>query len=579
MPDAQLTTLLDDLRTELNVASNPERQALAQLKLVPRGGGAAELPYADEPFKIWEDLHRQFPEDSRTVHHLAIMYHARAFDLEQSDDPNSSDTDWQRALELWHMLWLDDAYWRSLADLLDPDVQDPFPQVRESLPDAALQVHFDIARDPATRNYRARRHVAFALSSPFPDGCKLKARRGAYESATAHLPDDVWSASTYDVAILRPALEAISGYLDLDDDLAPALADLLAILTRLQTGYVQRTNAEDARDEWEGRLREMRAIDERYGARIRRLGHDPTSLGPEVLADLAMWHTRMGQALRILRSFDCAAEHYGQALTASRLGVDDQENVLETEREWALCTLLSARERASGNSPMARELLESVSGISLSPTALLIRSQALLELQEFEHAEMDCEQALRNSGQGLDEDSGELEAACREHLRMIRDVKSRRTTESGLDRAMVHMRTEKWSEAIQSLDEALDANAEDCAGLLLRAECHMRRLEAHRARADLDRAEELIQESADTAVLETISRRRRELNDLQDELITYGGADALGLQRQATLAFGSQRFDEAEELLQRALDCARPEGKDRLLQELQTCRARLRDGQ
>src|SRR5207253_3008492 len=93
----------------------PERLALSDLGLTK--DGAVITPYNDQAFQVWYDDLRSAPGNLRTLHHVAIMHHARAIDREKSNTPQQSDEDWQKALEYWHRLWSADEFWARVAEI------------------------------------------------------------------------------------------------------------------------------------------------------------------------------------------------------------------------------------------------------------------------------------------------------------------------------------------------------------------------------------------------------------------------------------------------------------------------------
>ena len=80
----KLATEVDGLLTvlagELEVANNPHQLARRALGVTPEGW--TKVPYNKEAFRAWSDLLRRNPHDVDAMHHLAIMHHARAFDLD-----------------------------------------------------------------------------------------------------------------------------------------------------------------------------------------------------------------------------------------------------------------------------------------------------------------------------------------------------------------------------------------------------------------------------------------------------------------------------------------------------------------
>lgn len=91
---------------------NPDRIALAELGMEPMGW--TRLAYCPKAFDIWCRQLELLPDDPLTLHHMAIMHHARAFDLEAGPKPTESDADWGAAMGFWHRLHAMDTFWDNL---------------------------------------------------------------------------------------------------------------------------------------------------------------------------------------------------------------------------------------------------------------------------------------------------------------------------------------------------------------------------------------------------------------------------------------------------------------------------------
>src|SRR5882757_4834378 len=89
----QIDELLGLIAGELDAVIDPHELALRQLGI--DASGWTKFPYQPEAFKIWDEILRRTPDDVETLHHLAIMHHARAFDLEIGTEPSKSNADWE----------------------------------------------------------------------------------------------------------------------------------------------------------------------------------------------------------------------------------------------------------------------------------------------------------------------------------------------------------------------------------------------------------------------------------------------------------------------------------------------------
>lgn len=575
----RMAELVRELRSELEVHNNPERQAFSHLH--PSPSGCPQEPYADEAFQIWESLLRRAPDDLRTVHHLAVMYHARAFDGEaKPPDPKQADehwrkTDdaWRKALELWHRLWREDAFWEDLARGLDDGVPDPFPPVRAAWPEQLLEVHLTIAWDEHTRNHRCRSHVRLALESPFPAEVKESVRMRAYERVTREVSPAAWSSDTFDADTLDKGIASVVRYLELDEGFVPALKDLMGLLGRLQSANVQHANAygED-REQLESRLREMQRLVGRYEPHVRRLEQGIEQLESDTLSHLVLWHARAGQAHRMLKSFEPAADHCRRAWLAARRDASDPQRTGEMHREWLSCTLLRAREHAiqgKKGRTEAETLLAGIASEELPPVCLMLRANIHMLLERLDDGERDCLSALNLlDNEGTAGEEAELEPQLRQLLEQIRRTHRRLAVEPKLAAASKALAEKQAAKALPLLEEAAKIDPDHAATYFLRAQCHLQGFEIKAGLADLDRVEKLAGE--DGQVREAVSRLRHELGELRKLLDQYGGAAALRLQQKAVEAFNSDRFTEAADLLRQALKAANGTDKS-LKKELAVC--------
>lgn len=334
MSTDELLRRLDELDAELKVRDRPERRAWNALE--PNRNGWPSRVHDDQALKLWHAALRRFPDDLGTLHHLAIMHHARAIDTENSGRPSESDEDWRRALAYWHRLFEADEFWAWLAEHVDVEA-DLLPQVRQDFAERIIGLHFDIALDENSPRDRARFHVRLALDSPFPSELVERVRIRAYEQATAGLDSAVWHPDTIGAEALRPAVETVTGHLERDEECAPALRDLLGLLRRVQAGQVQQANASADPDQRRAALNEIRATARRYDGYVARL--EPVLLEvaeqDPLLSDLVRWYSWAGQACDASRSFEEARGYYERALRAARAGADPR--IAEISEDLARC--------------------------------------------------------------------------------------------------------------------------------------------------------------------------------------------------------------------------------------------------
>jgi hypothetical protein len=388
---------LDDalraMNSELDTAANPQRLALRSLGVDALGW--TRTPYNDEAFKAWTDLLRLSPRDIETIHHLAIMHHARAFDLESSGEPTRSDADWQEAMPLWFQLWKADEFWRRLADIACKGInRDPVDALREEFPRRLLQVHYDIAFDSQTPKHRAKFHLELAGKSPFPTDALADVRHGTYSRVIAAVPKEVWNSDVLDPQIISKGTEAILKYLALDPGCDPALEDALRLEVRLLRAWSTDLAAEgrDSRRRPE-LLRRIQTTGEPWRPYLDQLIPNAAGRDEDVRHKLALWYRVMGDVLCALDREADAIDYYEKGVSAGVTGEDEQRKCV---RQVGQTHAYLARQRAAKGAADAKSFCFKVSQRKdLSVTAYSLLAQGFALVDEFDQAKAMCVKGLQ----------------------------------------------------------------------------------------------------------------------------------------------------------------------------------------
>jgi tetratricopeptide (TPR) repeat protein len=339
--DSDLTALITTFQQQLSQRDCPDLRALNSLGLNPRHYGLTDEPYSERAFQEWEAVLKADPANLTARHHLALMYHARAFDREaaylfEDQERVDPDSDWKHALEHWYQLWETDAFWEGMARTIDSRVENPFPAVRAALPDRLIRIHFDIALDPLTPNYRARNHVRIAMSSRFPQDVKDRILAQAYEAFYSRISQAVWHPEVMDVDLLTTSTRPVVDFLRLYDHYLPALCDLLDLVARIQQAELQKANADENPLEYHEMMERLVQLDQTYDAYISRLDQHLNELEAKLLTDLDRWHFVCGQLYMARSQYDLACPHYEKALQAASL-LDDEENIERDNEAFLFC--------------------------------------------------------------------------------------------------------------------------------------------------------------------------------------------------------------------------------------------------
>jgi hypothetical protein len=333
-PTPTLFPLLEDLRAQLATRNTPELRLLGQLGLNPRKYGLTDELYSDQSIleleptvagagaAIYTD-----PELVRAVHHLALMYHARAFDYESNPAQFDPNPQWKKALEYWHILCQSDLFWEMLARKIDPHVANPFPGLRDSMPERLLNIHFTIAFSADTRPWRAREHIRIALESPFSLELKNQLRQNTYIHFVERVPAAAWDPTLHDAEILEAGIRCISDYLKLDESYLPALSDQLDLIFRRLAVILAVFNPQAGPSEKQGVYQNASGLILTYTLLINRLDAHRSDISPRAQDHLMEWHRVAGIVFMNLRVLTSAADHFEQAaLLAEMQGKEDKAN-------------------------------------------------------------------------------------------------------------------------------------------------------------------------------------------------------------------------------------------------------------
>ncbi|MBT4967822.1 MAG: hypothetical protein HOM80_02330, partial [Bacteroidetes bacterium] len=106
----EMLAILNGIETEIDSTLSNNNRAMQTLGVDRASGGWCELFYSNEAEELWNKQLKTTPDDQETLHHLAILHHARAFDLEFSDKSSKSDTDWSKAWKIWEQILKQDDF-------------------------------------------------------------------------------------------------------------------------------------------------------------------------------------------------------------------------------------------------------------------------------------------------------------------------------------------------------------------------------------------------------------------------------------------------------------------------------------
>ncbi len=548
-----LDGVLGELARELDSARSADRQALRSLGISK--DGATERAYSDRAFEIWQRKHNRDAADLETIHHLAIMHHARAIDLEQSGEANSSDADWEVSMKLWYELWLSEEFWDSIAGIVSKSSgAKPAERLREEFPISYLQLHYDIATDEDSPVSRRNYHVQMALESPFPDSVKSRVRLSCYEKYALKIPDTIWSTLTPDVAEAQKAGEIILEFLRVDPDCVPALGDALRIMVRfVRSRANDLTAVGDDQIQRQNILSDVRVVGERWRPYFERLLTKNDNPGEDMRADLCLWGRVMGDVMQALERNDDAIDYYRMGELAGT--EDDTQRVMCRRNNVVLTTKIAYMKVQAGDEDARRASEALAHREDLIPEAFLNLGYAFYTLDDMESSLSICERGLKCEPESIDYDLMEEDDRQIELLEGLRDAI---LGQRAYQEAHEAFAADDFALALQLFDESVRLRPADSACLFFRSRTHVRLKNPDAAQADLDQYRSMSPDEAE-GPSDHFKVVQDELETLRVDLARFG-PKAMDLRDAALAALRNERYEEADEKISAAIDATTGEG-------------------
>lgn len=494
--------VLADLQGYLSSSLNPDRIALADLEMELMGW--TKKVYSQKAFDIWRRQLDTFPDDPLILHHMAIMHHARAFDLEAGPRPAESDADWIAAMKHWHRLHQMDAFWDNLTvkACAGSARQDVIKKLRADFPQMLLAVHFDIALDKETRDKRKTRakfHVGMVHNAPFDAHVRAESQRAAYNRFIASVAHEVWQPDELREEVLAAGQKTIVEFLDFDPGCTPALEDALRLQRRVQRS---RNNAWRAMNDADPNRKQLLALEkkdaERWGPFFDQLLAVADKLDDDVREDLSRWYHGRGHDLRVLDLEEQATAFFERAVSACRADDDGRKACV---RDLVQCLARRAHEKVANDAQDARSFCDKLARRDdLTGAACLVLAHAYLGLSLFDVATEICDRGLH-----IEPDFDDLEAD--EGLRRLKDLKQEIPLTKRIRTASADMQAGRHQEALQALNDAATASPRNDLVFFLRAQANLATGNIADARRDAEIVTRLAENDRDREHARQLSER------------------------------------------------------------------------
>lgn len=479
------TEFVQELGTEIRHREHGGAEAFAHLK--PNTYRCVAEPYSDEAFRLWDEARRTVGDDPEILHHLAIMHHARAIDLEHGSEPSRSDDDWRAADHIWAKLCESALFWTDFAAFARVDTT-LIDEARRDLAERCVRMHLaiafeDIQSGEAIALERCRFHLDMAISSPFPIEVVEVVRANAYAREMTAVQAVAWQDGCLDQDVLDHAIASIKKYLDVDPTYLPALRDLTSFLDRRQLCFVQEMNSLSAQlgsdnvaysnCALRSVVHDIRAVS--YVEPILK-GFDelPQSQQYPVLERLVLWFDRLGMHCAKLDRYDEAIANYDRAIAfAEQHNYDNIKEMTELHEERLIALLKQVDGFDHCSDEHSRKLLDQrmaeISAEPDPPPALLLRRARLyLRRGDLDRAEADALALQAQLAAGMVESIGEI---VRETDDLLDEIEVAQVT----SRLKVPIESQNWPLVLATLEPHPRRSHPSLALLEIRAYCTLGR--------------------------------------------------------------------------------------------------------
>lgn len=494
----KLSDVLNGIESELDASLSINNKAVQALG-INRFGYCSEI-YCEQAENLWLKQWNNHPDDPETLHHLAVLYHARAFDAEIRNKSKKSDSDWKQALDFWRELINHDGFWNKFNEILVGDNSDKIDEVRAKLPQLLLCIHVGIAYSPSTPSNRAKFHIKLALSAGFQPEHLDAARLLTYEHITSDLPDEVWGGEIDDNKILTVACEKIRKILMIDPECIHALQDVARIQVHMLMNDLHRCmDCEDDTKKVQSILRDLNKVSGKWLPYFEFLLVQK-NLPEEIKEHLFKWLRYMGMVKHRLDDYAGAVILYDKAIALDLVDEPDYKELVTTATETQA---LNARELTDTNATRAKsECRKAVERTGQTCVSHFIIAQTYQELDEHVYALNSCNDGIELLNTGDDD------PVWRERLTGLKlNIEIRK-----------HLKAKNFAQAKDLLTKAIAVKPGSLINYFLRCQCYIALKNSEAANEDIRQIEQLAESKDAIDALNILKKQMAEL-DMTDNYL------------------------------------------------------------
>lgn len=177
--NSNLINTLSKLLTELKDAVSGHVIAYQQL-VSKENIHKIETLYSIEAENEWGKILKREPNDWIALHHLAILCHTRAFELEIDDKNDQAVEYWKKAYKYWYELFKLNEPIDRFHDLLknlerynENEQKQKFTQLKQNIINDLLKIHYKLYNYYSNQKEKAQYHYQILEKSPFKESIEI----------------------------------------------------------------------------------------------------------------------------------------------------------------------------------------------------------------------------------------------------------------------------------------------------------------------------------------------------------------------------------------------------------------------
>ena len=497
---------INGIEAEIDATLSLNYRALQTIGINRTNGWCAEL-HSSESEELWNKQLKITPSDTDTMHHLAILHHARAFDMENGKNPDKSDIEWVKSEKFWDRLLKSDEFWDRLIDNTEGITLSHKKRLKGECTNKILEIHFAIAYSPEISLKRAKFHINHVINGKSNQHIIDEIRKNVYEKYISNFPDEIWIDSNTSISVLTDACTKIKRILDIDPECFPALMDIIRIQYRILESLAQkRYENQDNKNLLKSIYSEINDVANEWQAYFDLCILNKNKLSYDLIENIITWYKFVGDNKGNINEWKGAINCFESIALLEPENDSDKKYALE---QIPVYHALYAQDLVDKNSESGKtECNKAAAREHHTPQSYYFLAQAYqaivykeprktLSLLEKDNALKMCEKGLYL----IDLETNKNNILWRDHyIKLKHDIILQKAFEGTLD-CIEHG---EYEVAIKYINDSINKSVEHVYLYLYRCKCFIETNKINEAKLDFKTAEKLVQTQEDKDALENI---------------------------------------------------------------------------